>query len=202
MFYGTEENDHGHENDPFKALVAPRPIGWISSMSSNGVVNLAPYSFFNAMSDNPHYVVFGSAGRKDSITNIVDTGEFVCNMATWELREKMNQSSAPVASGVDEFELAGLEKAACRNVSVPRVAASPVALECILNQVVTLKARDGKKVQSEVIFGEVVGIHISDDVIVNGMLDISLIRPLARLGYMDYAIVEEVFPMKRPTLSD
>jgi flavin reductase (DIM6/NTAB) family NADH-FMN oxidoreductase RutF len=134
MFYDARKNDHGHEYDPFKAIVAPRPIGWISSLSPEGVANLAPYSFFNAMSDNPHYVVFGSAGRKDSIRNIEATGEFVHNMATFKLREQMNASSAPVAEGVDEFELAGLEKASCNLVKPPRVAASPVALRVQVRQ--------------------------------------------------------------------
>ncbi len=202
MFYDPRSEAHGLAHSPWTALVAPRPIGWISSLSDNGTANLAPYSFFNAVSGAPPFIMFSSAGRKDSQNNIEATGEFVVNMAVAELKDALNLTSAPYDAGVDEFERAGLEKAACRNVSVPRVAASPVALECILNQVVTLTARDGTKVQSEVIFGEVVGIHISDDVIVDGMLDISRIRPLARLGYMDYAIVEEVFPMKRPTLKN
>ncbi len=202
MFYDPRSETHGLAHSPWTALVVPRPIGWISSLSGNGIANLAPYSFFNAVSGVPPFVMFSSAGRKDSQSNIEATGEFVVNMAVAELKEALNLTSAPYEPGIDEFERVGLEKATCRNVSVPRVAASPVALECILSQVVTLTARNGTKVQSEVIFGEVVGIHISDDVIVNGMLDISLIRPLARLGYMDYTIVEEVFPMKRPTLKD
>jgi flavin reductase (DIM6/NTAB) family NADH-FMN oxidoreductase RutF len=198
VFYDPRTEAHGLAHTPWTALVVPRPIGWISSLSQTGVPNLAPYSFFNAVAGVPPFVMFSSAGRKDSQTNIEATGEFVVNMAVADLKDAVNMTSAPFEPDVDEFESAGLEKAPCRNVSVPRVAASPVALECILNQVVPLTARDGTKVRSEVIFGEVVGIHISDDVIVDGMLDISRIRPLARLGYMDYAIIEEVFPMARP----
>lgn len=180
----------------------PRPIGWISSVSPDGTANLAPYSFFNAVSGSPPFVMFSSAGRKDSQTNIETTGEFVVNMAVADLQDAMNLSSAAFGPGVDEFARAGLEKAPCRNVSVPRVAASPVALECVLNSVVPLTARDGTKARSEVIFGEVVGIYISDAVIVDGMLDVTRIRPLSRLGYMDYAIIDEVFPIARPTESD
>lgn len=198
MFYDPRSEPHGLAHNPWTSLVVPRPIGWISSLSDQGVANLAPYSFFNAVAGIPPFVMFSSAGRKDSQTNIEATGEFVVNMATADLKDALNTSSAAVDLAVDEFELAGLEKAPCRNVAVPRVAASPVALECILNRVVPLTARDGTKVRSEVIFGEVVGIYISDDVIVDGMLDMARIRPLARLGYMDYAITEEVFAMMRP----
>ncbi len=182
--------------------MVPRPIGWISSLSPDGVANLAPYSFFNAVSGVPPFVMFSSAGRKDSQTNIEATGEFVVNMAVAALKEALNLTSAPFAPGVDEFDRAGLEKAPCRNVAAPRVAASPVALECVLNSVVPLVARDGTKARSEVMFGEVVGIHIDDAVIEDGMLDITRMRPLSRLGYMDYAIIDEVFPIARPTQVD
>ena len=165
MFYDPRSEPHGLAHNPWTSLVVPRPIGWISSLSDQGVANLAPYSFFNAVAGIPPFVMFSSAGRKDSQTNIEATGEFVVNMATADLKDALNTSSAAVDQAVDEFELAGLEKAPCRNVAVPRVAASPVALECILNRVVPLTARD---------------------------------RPLARLGYMDYAITEEVFAMMRP----
>ncbi|MBF9043741.1 flavin reductase family protein [Rhodobacterales bacterium HKCCE4037] len=202
MFYDPRTEDHGLAHSPWTALVVPRPIGWISSLSSDGIANLAPYSFFNAVSGVPPFVMFSSAGRKDSQTNIEATGEFVVNMAVADLKDAMNRSSASFAPGVDEFARAGLEKAPCHNISAPRVAASPVALECVLNSIVPLTARDGTKARSEVIFGEVVGIHISDAVIVDGMLDITRIRPLSRLGYMDYAIIDEVFPIARPTETD
>lgn len=200
MFYDPRHEEHGLAHNPFNALVSPRPIGWISSVSKDGTANLAPYSFFNAVCSSPPFVMFSSLGIKDSQTNIEATGEFVVNMAVADLREELVNSSANVGPGVDEFEFAGLAKGPCRNVSVPRVAASPIALECVLSKVVKLTARDGTKAQSQVIFGEVIGIHISDDVIVDGIVDVTKTRPLARLGYLDYAIVDDVFEMHRPPL--
>lgn len=201
MFYDPRSEEHGLAHTPWTALVAPRPIGWISSLSENGVPNLAPYSFFNAVSGVPPFVMFASAGRKDSQANIEATGEFVVNMAVAALKDEMNLTSAPFVPDIDEFDRAGLEKAPCRNVAVPRVAASPVALECLLNQVLPLTAKNGTRASSDVIFGEVVGIHIADDVIIDGKLDTARMRPLARLGYMDYAIIDEVFSMPRPDLT-
>jgi flavin reductase (DIM6/NTAB) family NADH-FMN oxidoreductase RutF len=199
MFYETAANRHGLRHDPFKTLVAPRPIGWISSLNRQGQVNLAPYSYFNAVSNDPHVVVFGSQGRKDSQRNIEETGEFVCNLATWGLREAMNQTSAMVASEVDEMALAGLEPAPSRMVGPPRVAASPVALECRYMQTVRLPVKPGFG-ENSVIFGEVVGIHIADEAIENGMIDITRLRTIARCGYHDYAVVDSVFAMIRPTV--
>ena len=196
MFYDAIENSHGLKHDPFKALVAPRPIGWISSLSPDGVANLAPYSYFNAVANRPNFVIFSSTGRKDSISNIEATGEFVCNLATWDLREAMNQSSASVGAGVDEFELAGLEKAPSRMVKPPRVAASPVALECTYYTTVELPSSGDW--QNLVGFGQVVGIHVDDEVIVDGMVDVTKFKPIARLGYHDYAVVDEIFSMLRP----
>lgn len=196
MFYDAVENSHGLKYDPFKALVAPRPVGWISSLGPDGVANLAPYSFFNAVANRPNFVIFSSTGRKDSVSNIEATGEFVCNLATWDLREAMNASSAQVDTGVDEFELAGLEKAPSRLVKPPRVAASPVALECTYYQTVELPPTGD--MQNLVCFGQVVGIHIDDDVIVDGMVDVTRYKPIARLGYNDYAVVDELFAMVRP----
>jgi flavin reductase (DIM6/NTAB) family NADH-FMN oxidoreductase RutF len=199
MFYDARKNDHGHEYDPFKAVVAPRPIGWISSLSPEGVANLAPYSFFNAMSDNPHYVVFGSAGRKDSIRNIEATGEFVHNMATFKLREQMNASSAPVAEGVDEFELAGLEKASCKLVKPPRVAASPVSLECKYVKTVELPGHDNAAGGYAIVVGEVIGVHIDDSFIEDGRVNTAAMQPITRMGYSEYAVVTEAFRMRRPS---
>lgn len=200
MFYDPRSEPHGLAHNPWTALVVPRPIGWISTLSEDGVANLAPYSFFNAVSGSPPFLMFSSAGRKNSQTNVEATGEFVANMATADLAQAMNTSSAEVAPDVDEFALAGLEKAPCKNVAVPRVAASPIAIECVLTQIVPLQTRDGTAGRSNLIIGEVVGIHIADHVIVNGMLDITRIRPLSRLGYMDYAITENAFTMDRPTI--
>ncbi len=199
MFYDARKNDHGHEYDPFKAIVAPRPIGWISSLSPEGVANLAPYSFFNAMSDNPHYVVFGSAGRKDSIRNIEATGEFVHNMATFKLREQMNASSAPVAEGVDEFDLAGLEKASCKLVKPPRVAASPVSLECKYVKTVELPGHDNAAGGYAIVVGEVIGVHIDDSFIEDGRVNTAAMQPITRMGYSEYAVVTEAFRMRRPS---
>ena len=196
MFYDAVENNHGLKRDPFKALVVPRPIGWISSISPEGVVNLAPYSFFNAVSSRPNIVLFSSGGRKDSVVNAEATGEFVCNMATWDLREHMNETSASVGPEVDETELAGLETVPSTLVKPPRVAASPVALECKYMQTVNLPPSDG--VVNTVVFGQVVGVHIDDSVIEDGMVDVARFKPIARLGYHDYAVVDELFSMKRP----
>ncbi len=197
MFYDAIRNDHGFENDPFKALVAPRPIGWISSLSSDGSANLAPYSFFNAMAEGPYYIAFGSGPRKDSVNNIEAVGEFAVNLATWDLREQMNTTSAVVAPHLDEFELAGLEKAPCRLIKSPRVAASPVCLECKLFTVVELPDDDGH-VNDWLTIGRVIGIHIDDSFIENGRVNTAAMRPIARLGYSEYATVEQAWRMRRP----
>ncbi len=198
MFYTTDNNEHGLRHDPFKTFVAPRPIGWISSLARDGSLNLAPYSFFNAVSTDPHVVIFGSQGRKDSQRNIEETGEFVCNLTTWDLREAMNRTSAPVEHGVDEMELAGLERAPSTLVKPPRVAATPVALECRYMQTVELPLKNGHSASS-VIFGEVLGIYVDDAFIEDGMIDITRLKTIARCGYQDYAVVDSVFAMKRPS---
>ena len=138
MFYEPDKRNHGLGGDPFKAIVAPRPIGWITSMDAKGNVNLAPYSFFNGVHSRPAMVMFASEGRKDSVSNIAETGEFVCNLATWDLREAMNATSAPFQHGVNEMERAGLKAAPSKLVKPPRVAASPCALECKLVQIVSI----------------------------------------------------------------
>ena len=197
MHYDATRNDHGLTLDPFKALIVPRPIGWISSLGADGSVNLAPYSFFNAMSEKPAYVVFGSGGRKDSLTNIEATGEFVCNLATWDLREAVNATSAMVPHGVDEFELAGLGKAESRFVKPPRVAETPVAFECVYEQTVKFAGHDPDSGYAMVV-GRVVGVYIDDRFIDDGRVDTARLKPIARLGYSEYAVVEEVFRMRRP----
>jgi flavin reductase (DIM6/NTAB) family NADH-FMN oxidoreductase RutF len=198
MFYDPRNEHHGLPHNPIISLVVPRPIAWVSSVSSDGIANLAPYSFFNMVGGLPPFVMFSSHGNKDSEKNIEATKEFVVNMAVEALKEEVVQSSAHVAPDVDEFELTNLEKAECRNVSVPRVARSPIALECVLNQILPLVTNEGLKGDSELVIGEVVGVHIDESVIVNGMIDNSLLRPLTRLGYLDYAVVDEVFQMDRP----
>ena len=198
MFYDACKNEHGLPHDPFKSLVLPRPIGWISSLSKTGVRNLAPYSFFNAIGDKPHYVMFASGGRKDSLRNIEETGEFVCNLATYELRNQMNETSASVTADIDEFARAGLTPVASTYVSPPRVGESPVALECRYHQTVNLPALPGAGTHYGVIIGQVVGIYIADEYIVDGIVDVPAMRPIARLGYKDYCSVDTIFSMDRP----
>ncbi len=205
MHYDTDTNKHGLRHDPFKALIVPRPIGWISTLDGDGVRNLAPYSFFNAVSDRPPVVLFSSGGRKDSLANIEKTGEFTCSLATWDLREQMNLSSATVSPGVDEFELAGLEAAPSRFVKPPRVARSPAAFECKHWKTVELPAPadSGSRPTYSVVFGLVVGVYIDESYIRDGIVDVGAIRPLARMGYMDYSVVtpETIFAMNRPTVA-
>ena len=199
MFYDAIKNEHGLRYDPFKAIVAPRPIGWITSMNAKGEINLAPYSFFNGISSRPALVMFSSEGLKDSVSFIAETGEFVCNQATWDLREAMNATSAPLPRGANEMERAGLAPAPSRLVKPPRVAASPCALECRLIKIVPVEAAGGLPVDCHVVIGQVVGVHIDDRFIVDGLLDTAAMKPIARCGYDQYAVVEQVFSMTRPT---
>ncbi len=197
MFYDTKSNAHGMAIDPVKAIVGPRPIGWISSRSASGADNLAPYSFFNIFSEQPHYVAFGSSGSKNSLSNIRETGEFACNAATLALRDAMNTTSSSVPPGVDEFELAGLEKTTCRLISCARVKLSPAVLECRLHQIVDLPGDDGS-VQNWMVIGRVAGIHIDDAHIRDGRVDTASMQLIARLGYADYATASPLWRMKRP----
>lgn len=198
MFYEVK-NGHGLPHDPFKAIVAPRPIGWISSMGKDGSVNLAPYSYFNAIANRPPMVIFSSDGMKDSVSNIAETGEFVANLATWDLRFAMNQTSAPLPRGVDEFVHAGLEKAPSQIVKPPRVAAAPAALECKVLEIVNPTTLAGTKSSNFMVIGEVVAVHIDDAYLTDGMFDMTKARTIARCGYMDYAVVDSLFSITRPT---
>jgi len=197
MFYDAVANNHGLALDPFNALIAPRPIGWISTLGKNGVVNLAPYSFFNAVSEDPHFVMFASGGRKDSQRNAEETGEFVCSLATYALCEAMRRTSAPVGPDVDEMRLAGLTPAPSRLVKPPRVAESPVAFECRYWRTIELPGRNGGQSENAIVLGQVVGVHIADEAIVEGRVDVTRLKPIARLGYGDYAVIEEVFTLPR-----
>ncbi len=198
MFFETETNNHGLAHNPFKAVVAPRPIGWISSRDDEGRVNLAPYSFFNGVNSVPPIVMFASVGRKDTLANVESTREFVCNLATYDLREAVNGSSAPLPPGISEFEATGLTEAPCNLIDVPRVKESPVALECRYIQTIEVLALGGERTGTLMAFGQVVGIHIDDSVIRDGRVDVTLLKPLSRLGYMDFAAIDEVFEMVRP----
>ncbi len=202
MFYRTDVNDHGLPHDPFKACVVPRPIGWISTLSPAGVHNLAPYSFFNGVATAPPMVMFASNGRqphgaKDSLANVEETGEFVANLATWDLRDAMNRSSAPLGPDVDEFAFAGLEALPATLVRPARVAGAPVHLECVHHQTVDLPSNDPGG-RNAIVIGQVVGVHIDDSLISDGILDLSRVQPLARLGYFDYTVVNEMFSISRP----
>jgi len=195
VFYEPDKRDRDLlPHDPFKAFIAPRPIGWVSTVSASGAVNLAPYSYFNAVCDTPPTVMFSSNGAKDSMMFAHETGEFVWNMATWDLREPMNLSSADLPRGSSEFEHAGLELAPSRLVAPPRVAAAPVSLECKVTQVVQIE--DGPNI---VTFGRVVGVHLDEAAIVDGRVDLTRLKPIARCGYRgDYTVVESLFEMLRP----
>jgi flavin reductase (DIM6/NTAB) family NADH-FMN oxidoreductase RutF len=201
MFYEPDKDDHGLPYNPYKSIVVPRPIGWISTVSTDGIANLAPYSQFNNLAYDPPYVMFSAASfpetgrRKDSAKNAADTGEFVVNMATYDLREAVNITSRFVPPEVDEAKLAGLEMIPSRLVKPPRVKASPVHLECKFHCALALPARVRDQVHHLVV-GRVIGVHIRDDALTpEGKLDVAKIRPLARLGYFDYTYVEKVFTM-------
>ena len=201
MFYRTD-GPHGLPHNPFKCCVVPRPIGWISTISADGDVNLAPYSFFNGVAGEPPMVMFASNGKqphgpKSSITNVEATGEFVCNMATWVLRQPMNESSGPHAAEVNEFEAAELETESSELVKPPRVKAAPIHMECLHFKTVELPC-DTPEGRNAICIGRVIGIHIHDDYLKDGMVDIATIKPIARLGYHDYTAVETVFEMVRP----
>ena len=199
MFYEAGQRDKSLlPRDPFKAIVAPRPIGWISTRSLDGRINLAPYSFFNAFSSVPPIVGFSSEGEKDSATFARESGEFVANLASFDLMAPMSASSAPLPRGVSEFEHVGLAMAPCRLVAAPRVAAAHAALECKVVDVVTLKDRHGAPLDNFLVIGEVVAFHIDDAMIRNGRFDTAGARPLARCGYQDYAVVEALVALARP----
>lgn len=198
MFYEPAKRDHGLPYDPFKAIVAPRPIGWISTMNAKGEINLAPYSYFNAVATRPPIVGFSSEGWKDTASFAEEGREFVCSLATYELRDAMNASSANLPRGVNEMEAAGIAAAPSRLVKPPRVAASPCALECKWLQTVHLTDLDGRETGAHLVLGVVVGVHIDERFIKDGMLDTAAMQPIARCGYHDYAVVTEMFSMVRP----
>jgi flavin reductase (DIM6/NTAB) family NADH-FMN oxidoreductase RutF len=207
MFYRPNVEKHGLPHNPFNALVVPRPIGWISTLAEDGTPNLAPYSFFNGVSYTPPQVMFSGGPRpapkgeasppKDSVTNIEATGEFVVNMATWALREAMNKTAIEAPADFDEFAYAGLTMAPAETVKPPRVAESPIHLECKYLQSVRLKANPGFE-PNIIVIGEVVGIHIDDSVLTDGLVDMAKVKPIGRLGYLDYTTVEDVWAMRRP----
>jgi len=199
MFYNPKDG-HGLPHNPFSAIVSPRPIGWISTRAADGINNLAPYSFFNAVAYEPPQVMFASTstkedqdGTKDSVANILATEVFCVNIVEYAMRDAMNATSANLGKEVDEFAHAGIELADCSNINCARVAQAPAALECKLTQVVSLPGTHNR-----VVFGEVIGVHLRDDCIVEGRFDVTKYTPLARLGYRDYTSVEKLFALERP----
>lgn len=197
MFYEPAQG-HGLPHDPFKAIVSPRPIGWISTHDGAGHVNLAPYSFFNGVCGQPPCVMFSSEGRKDSVIFAEATGEFVCNFVSFGLKDAMNATAAPLPRGVSEFEAAGLQMAPCKVVGAPRVAIAPAALECKVLTSTEITGLDGAPLDRFVVIGQVVGVHIDDEFLVDGLFDTAKAEALARCGYHDYAAVFETFEMTRP----
>jgi len=198
MFYTTKDRNHGLPHDPFKAIVAPRPIGWISTISKEGVANLAPYSFFNAIGAKPDLVMFSSGGWKDSATNARDTGEFVCNYVGLDLVKLMNESSIDAPHNSSEFEHTGLEPAACELVKPARVRDAYAALECKVTQIIEPVDLDGEKTDDVMVIGQVVGVHIDESVITDGLFDVRLAKPVTRLGYFDFDGPDGLFELKRP----
>jgi flavin reductase (DIM6/NTAB) family NADH-FMN oxidoreductase RutF len=199
MFYTTDENRHGMAHDPFKAIVAPRPIGWIGTKGRDGSFNLSPYSFFNIVSDRPKIVMFSSSGRKHSLKNAEETGFFTASLVSRPLVDRMNASSAPVDYGVDEFALAGLTSKMGEVVDAPYVVEAFAALECQVTEIIEPRGLDGAPSESIMVLGQVLGIHLSEDIIRDGRIDMTLARPVARMGYMDYSDGgADVFQLKRP----
>ena len=192
MFYKPQDG-HDLPHNPFSAIVSPRPIGWISSRSHDGINNLAPYSFFNAVAYTPPQVMFASGSLKDSVKNARDTGYFCVNIVGADMADIMNLSSETLPSDVDEFAHSGAIKTDCSEIPAARVLGAPAALECVTTQVMNLPKGSGFAV-----FGEVVGVHLRNDCVINGRFDVPTARTLSRLGYRDYAEVKEVFELIRP----
>ncbi|WP_293680936.1 flavin reductase family protein [uncultured Phenylobacterium sp.] len=199
VYFYEPASGHGLTHDPFKAIIAPRPIGWISTVNRDGVANLAPYSFFNAFCSYPPIIGFSNERASDSLANAEATGEFVFNMATAPLAMQMSATSAMVAPGVDEFDLAGVARAPCRIVRAPRVAESPAALECKVLSITNLRDLEDSPTRVHLVLGQVVGVHIDPTYLTDGKFDTAKAQPLARCGHLsDYAVVREMFDMPRP----
>jgi flavin reductase (DIM6/NTAB) family NADH-FMN oxidoreductase RutF len=198
MIYSATKDDLGLPHDPFKAIVAPRPIGWITALNAKGEVNLSPYSFFNAISSRPNIVMFSSENKKDAVAFVEETGEFTCSLVTKALAQPLNLTSAPLPRGESEYAHAGLEMAPSRIVKPPRVAGTPAALECKLLSVQQLHDLDGQAVPRWMVLGQVVGIFIDDAFVKDGRFDTAGANPIARCGYADYAEVTSLFSITRP----
>ena len=195
-FYDAKS--HGLPYDPLKAIIAPRPIGWISAYAENGTSSLAPYSFFNLVSDTPKIVMFASVGWKDAATNAKARGAFAANLATANDADRMNASSAALPSSKSEFEEFGIPEVRCRLVDAPRIADAAASLECRVTQIVTPVDMNGDAADAVIVFGQVVGYHIEDALMRDGRFDATVAKPLSRLGYKDYSVTESVFELTRP----
>ncbi|MDO6964063.1 flavin reductase family protein [Rhizobium alvei] len=198
MFYAAETRDHGLPHDPFKAIVAPRPIGWIGSKGRDGSFNLSPYSFFTVVSDRPKIIMFSSSGRKDSLQNAEETGVFTASLVSAPLIKQMNASSVAVPYGTDEFAIAGLTPVIGRMVDAPYVGEAFAALECRVTEIRQPLDVNGQPSGAWMVFGQVVGIHIDEQIIRDGRIDIAVAAPVTRLGYMDYATTTETYELFRP----
>ena len=199
MYYYEPAQGHGLPHDPFNAIIGPRPIGWISSQNAQGHLNLAPYSFFNAFNYVPPIIGFASVGRKDSLNNIEQTGEFGWNLATRPLAVAMNDSCAAVDPEVDEFELSGLTPVASQVIATPRVLESPVSFECKVTQIIQLQGLDAAPVPTWLILGEVVAVHIDQALLTDGIYDTAAANPILRGGgAADYFTLGERFQLYRP----
>lgn len=199
MFYRPKDG-HGLPHNPFNAIVTPRPIAWVSTRDAEGVNNLAPYSFFNGVAYVPPQIMFASTASKpdrgdtkDSVANIRETGVFCVNIVEYAMRDAMNASSATLGKEIDEFAHAGVTPAPCESIDCPRVEGAPASLECRLTQLVQIEGKS-----NFVVFGEVTGIHLRDDTIVNGRFDVTTYQPLSRLGYRDYTRITDLFELARP----
>lgn len=208
MYFDPEKNDHGLPYNPIKACVAPRPIGWISTLDAAGTVNLAPFSFFNLLSYHPPFVCFSAGGhaedeeRKDTVRNIEETGEFVYNMSTWDQRDAMNQTGMIIDREVDELAETGLEALPSTRVKPPRIKGAPAHFECVHHETVILPGTT-KQAIHHLVIGQVIGVHIEDEMINDdGIFDLTRARPIARCGYKDYVVVDDLFSMEKRSLED
>ena len=208
MFYETKKNNHGLKYDPFKSCIIPRPIAWITTKSIDGVENCAPYSFFNAVASKPPMVMFANnglsfigRGPRDTLTNVKDTNEFVINISTYKTKEQMNKTSARLEKDISEIEFASLDTLQSKLVKPRRLKDSPINMECVLFKIVDLPVLEDNNYNA-VMIGKVIGIHIDDSYIKDGLFDTRKAKPLGRLGYMDYGVINDgnIFSKKRPQL--
>jgi flavin reductase (DIM6/NTAB) family NADH-FMN oxidoreductase RutF len=201
MFYQPQLHNHGLPHDPFKALIAPRPIGWISTRAKDGRINLAPYSYFNALCDNPWLLAFASDGEKDSMTFAQESGEFAVNIVTAEFLDTMVATSVDAPRGASEFNFAGLEIEACELISAPRVKGIKAAMECKVTEIIQPKLLSGALSGVQLVIGEVIGVHIDPAILLNGLVDYSQFELVSRLGYFEYGAIGQTQTRRRPRWS-